>query len=98
MLVLLRLRRRKGISTWPTIDNLLDDGEQDGDDNGGLEGFPEHDKKNRNREQVLHDCFKGSARTNNDVREGEFRGKEDDGKGADVGKLTEEFRSITSPV
>jgi hypothetical protein len=51
----------------PTVyGDLLDNAEQDGDDDGGLEGLPEHDEEDRNGEHVRHDCFKGVARANDE--------------------------------
>lgn len=84
MLVLLRFRRLKRVATQPGTGDLLDNTEQDGDDDSGLEGFPEHDEENWNGEHVRHDCFKGVVRTN-DVRKGEFREKEGKGERPDVG-------------
>ena len=53
----LQLRRRDGVPTHMGISNLLDNAEQDGDNDGGLEGLPEHDEENWNGEHVRHGCF-----------------------------------------
>ena len=70
MFFLLRLRRRKRVSTQTGVGNLLDNTKQDGDDDGGLEGLPEHDEENGNGKHVRHGCFWDVARENDDVRGG----------------------------
>lgn len=68
-------RRRERVSTHPAPGDLLDNAEQDGDDNDGLEGLPEYNKEDRNGEHVRHVCFEDVAGENDDVREGEGAGK-----------------------
>jgi len=53
----LQLRRRDGVPTQMGISNLLGNAEQDGDNDGGLEGLPEHDEENWNGEHVRHGYF-----------------------------------------
>ena len=55
--------------------NLLDNTEQGGDDDGGLESLPKHYKENWNGEHVRHDCFGVVTRTNDDGREGALLGE-----------------------
>lgn len=94
MFFLLRLRHRKGVSTQTGVGNLLDNAKQDGDDDGGLKGLPEHNEENRNGEHVRHGCFGDVARGNDDVRKGaETRRKE---KRRALGKTVRISRSITS--
>ena len=89
---LLRLRHRKRISTQPGIGDLLNDAEQDGDNDGSLEGLPKHNEENWNGEHVRHDCFEDGARRNGDVREGECLGKGGRGKkGERQGKRYEDL-------
>jgi len=52
--------------------NLLDNTKQCGNDDGGLEGLPEHNEENWNGEHVRHGCFGVVGGTNDNVREGEF--------------------------
>jgi len=78
------------------VGNLLDNAEQDGDNDGGLEGLPEHDEENWNGEHVRHGCF------------GTLQGKTRmSGRGADTrkeearrgqGKTARRSHSITSLV
>lgn len=67
MLFLLQLLRRNGVSTQPGIRDLLDNTEQDGDDDGSLEGLPENDEENWNGEHVRHDYFEDVAGGNDGV-------------------------------
>ena len=57
-------RRRERVYTHPALGDLLDNAEQDGDDNRGLEGLPEYNKEDRNGEHVRHVCCE-----DDDVRE-----------------------------
>jgi len=98
MLLLLQLRRLGRASTQPGMGDLLDDTEQGGDDDGGLEGLPEYYEENRNGEHVRHDCFGVVARTNDGVQEGESREKGGEAKKADVGETSWRISLYNTPV
>ena len=64
LLFLLRLRHRRRVSVQPSVGNLFDNTEQNGNNYHRLQGLSEHDEENCNGEHVRHDCLEDVAGEN----------------------------------